>query len=314
MVKNRLYIVRCGSGSEYMKCSIIRDYAIAHPDENIYINAINSYFAQTVAEELENVQAVDTSELAPLFNQIMNEKEEWDVKYDEVYQTYKFMTRQDNFYDAYRELIGMERKNDWSEKGSKYLPHLIIPQQIEEEAKKFADEHKKFIIFQRSGGINPVTPPQERMNILQQGEHGLKRSYPVNFSEKVVEGLQARGYEVLQYCLPEEVHIKGCMYLQQEQNQLLYSALAKYASGIVCIDSSLMHLTIYDCKHMTVMWAQSASGLNDCRGFGYEKADNLFAHNYRPLSVYFAGIPDSPVVNMATPNEVLASVDNWKKK
>lgn len=309
---NYLILVNHGSGAEFMQCSLIRDFAKEHPEDKVYISAINRYFADMLAEEVENVESIDRGEIAPLFNQIMNEKDEWFVYQPEVYQTYKFMTRQDNFYDCYRELLGMERKNDWSEKGSKYLPYLKIPESLEQEAKKFAEEHKKFVIFQRQGGINPVTPPNERINIVQQGEHGLKRAYPINYSEKVVEGLQARGYEVIQYCLPEEPHIKGTIYMQQEQNQLIYTALAKYASGIVCIDSSLMHLTIKDCKHMTVMWAQSASDKNNCCGFGYEKADNLFAHNYKPLSVYFTGIPDSPVVNMATPNEVLASVDNWE--
>lgn len=308
-----LILVNHGSGAEFMQVSLIREFAQEHKDDRIYISAINRYFADMLAEELDNVESIDRNELNPLFTQIMAERDKWVVYQPEVYQTYKFMTRQDNFFDCYRELLGMERKNDWSEKGSKYLPYLKIPDPIENEAKKFAAEHKKFVIFQRQGGINPVTPPQERMKIVQQGEHGLKRAYPVNFSEKVVEGLIARGYEVLQYCLPEEIHIKGTTYMQMEQNQLFYSALAKYAAGIVCIDSSLMHLTIKDCKNMVVLWAQSASGENDCRGFGYEKADNLFAHGYKPLSVYFVGAPDSPVVNMATPNEVLAAVDKWKK-
>lgn len=311
---NYLILVNHGSGAEFMQCSLIRDFANEHRDDRVYVSAANRYFADILAEEVENVESIDRSEIAPLFNQIMIEKDQWMVYQPEVYQTYKFMTRQDNFYDCYRELLGMKRKNDWSEKGSKYMPYLKIPQTFEDEARKFAEEHKNFVIFQRQGGINPITNPQERIKTVQMGEHGLKRAYPITYSEKLVEGLIERGYEVLQYCLPEEPHIKGTVYMQQEQNQLLYSALAKYASGIVTIDSSLMHLTIKDCKHMTVMWAQSASDKDSCCGFGYEKADNLFAHGYRPLSVYFTGIPDSPVVNMATPEEVLTSVDRWNKK
>lgn len=310
---NYLFLVSHGSGAQLMQISIIRDFALAHPKDTIYISAINRYFADVLADEVDNIVSIDRAELAPLFNQIMTEKGNWNVMQPDVYATYKFMTRQDNYYDAYRQLIGMERLNDWSEKGSKYTPYVAIPPQFEEEAKKFAAKHPNFVIFQRQGGINPIIQQPERIRAVQQGEHGLKRAYPINFSEKVVDGLVKEGYEVLQYCLPEEPHVKGTIFMQQEQNQILYAALAKYAKGIVCIDSSLMHLAIGNCKNMTVLWAQSASGDDDCRGFGYEKADNLFAHNYKPLSVYFAGVPDSPVVNMATPNEVLASVKKWNK-
>jgi ADP-heptose:LPS heptosyltransferase len=46
--------------------------------------------------------------------------------------------------------------------------------------------------------------------------------------------------------------------------------LAKYADGVVTIDSSLMHLAIANCKKMVVVWGQTS-----VKSFGYRKAINI---------------------------------------
>lgn len=311
---NYLIMVDHGSGAEFMQVSVVRDFATEHKDDKVYISAVNKYFADMLAIELDNVESIDRNQIYPLFTSIMQEKKKWKVFQPDVYKKDTFFLREDNYYDAYRESLGMKRLNDWSKDGSEYTPYLnVVADNIRKEAMDFARQHPKMVIFQRQGGINPVTPPQERMRIVQQGENGLKRAYPIKGSEKIVEGLQKRGYEVLQYVLPEEPHIKGTIYTQQEQSQLMYYELSKYAAAVVTIDSSLMHLSIHNCPNVIVMWAQSASGDNDCRGFGYKKAHNLFAHNYRPVSPYFNGMPDSPVIDYVTPDEVLAEFDKMMK-
>lgn len=311
---NYLIIVDHGSGAEFMQVSVIRDFAAEHKDGKVYVSASNKYFADMLAAEAENVESIDKSELYPLFTTIMTDKKSWKVLQPDVYRTDRFFLREDNYYDCYRELLGMKRRNDWSKDGSEYTPYLnVIPDAVRRNAFEFSKQHPKFVLFQRQGGINPVCPPQERMKIVQAGEHGLKRAYPLKDSEKVVDGLKARGYEVLQYCLPEEPHVKGTLYMNQEQIQLFYYELAKYAAAAVCIDSSLMHLAVHNSQHMIVIWAQSASGDNDCRGFGYKKAHNLFAHNYRPVSPYFNGLPDSPAVDYVSPEEILGEFDSIMK-
>lgn len=308
---NALYIIEHGSGAEFMQVAVIaRELAVKY--EKLYVSAINRYFADMLAVELDNVESIDRAELAPLFTTIMNDKSNWIVFNNDVYKTYKFFSRQDNFYDGYRELVGLERKNNWSEKGSDELPELLVPDNIKEEAKKFSVEHPNFVMVQFAGGINPVTPPPERLKILQQPEVGLKRKYPVKDAEKVVELLVKEGYEVLQYCLPEEVHIKGTFYMQEEQNQLLYHELSRYCKGVVCIDSSLMHLSIAHCPKMVVLWGQSASGKNNVEGFGYSKAINLTAKNYTPISPYFNGIPDSPYIDWVKPEDVIKAFKKEK--
>ena len=302
---NYLFIVNHGSGAEFMQCSIIRDFAKEHTTDKIYISAINKYFADMVEMELDNVHSIDRNTIGPLFTQIMNDKDNWTVYQPEVYQQPSFFLRNDNYYDCYRELIGLERKNDWSEAGSDYTPSLAIPADIEQAAADFNKQHPNFILFQRKGGINPVSPPQERQNIARQPETGLIRSWPMKESTKFVKSLIDKGYEVLQYKLPEEDPVPHCIFFERENNQLFYAALAKYAKAVVTIDSSLMHLTIKNSPKTIVIWAQSASGKNDCRGFGYSKAVNLFAKNYKPMAPYFNGVADTPVVECVTADEVL---------
>lgn len=302
---NYLFIVNHGSGAEFMQCSIIRDFAVEHKDDKIYVSAVNKYFADMVEAECANAKSIDRNTMMPLFTQIMQNKSDWTVYQPEVYQQPRFFLREDNYFDTYREIIGMKRLNDWNENGSAYTPSLVVPPQMAEAAKEFAHDAKKFIIFQRKGGINPVANHQERMRVANQPEVGLIRSWPMKDCVEFVSKAKKLGYEVLQYKLPEEQPVEGCIYFNQENNQLFYQELAKYAAAVVTIDSSLMHLAAKNAKKLIVLWAQSASDENDCRGFGYQKATNLFAKNYKPISPYFNGIPDSPIIEMATADEVI---------
>lgn len=302
---NYLFMVNHGSGAEFMQCSIIRDFAQLHKDDKIYVSAVNKYFADMLELELDNCKSIDRNSIVPLFTQIMQNKDNWTVYQPEVYQQAKFFLRQDNYYDTYRELIGMERKNDWTEKGSDYNPMLFIPQNIKDAAKQFAEQHKNFILFQRRGGINPVSPQAERVKLVNQPESGLLRSWSMKESIKFVELAKKAGYEIVQYKLPEEEGVNGCLFFERENIQLFYVELAKYAAAVVTIDSSLMHLSAMNAKKLIVIWGQSASGENDCRGFGYSKAINLFAQDYKPISPYFNGVPDTPIIEMATAEQVM---------
>lgn len=310
---NYLFLVSHGSGSEFMQCSIVRDFAKEHSNDKIYISAINKYFADMVEAECDNVKSIDRNTIQPLFTQIMQDKNNWTVYNPEVYQQPKFFLRLDNFYDTYRELIGMKRMRDWSSAGSKYNPTLFVPSDFENAAKQFSEAHPKFILFQRKGGINPVCSREERIRAANSPEVGLIRSWPMKESIKFVAEANKLGYEVVQYKLPEEEGVEGAIFFSQENNQLFYIALAKYAAAVVTIDSSLMHLAIANSPRTIVIWGQSASDKDDCRGFGYEKAINLFAKNYKPISPYFNGMPDTPVIEMATAEDVVAQLTKKEK-
>lgn len=305
-----LFLVNHGSGAEFMQVSLIREFAKQHNNDKVYISAVNKYFADSLAVELDNVESIDRGELYPLFTTIMQNKKAWTIFQPEVYQSPSFFLREDNFYDTYRELIGMKRLKNWDKNGTDTIPYIsFVPDFIKKDAEEFVKEHPNFILFQRQGGINPVLSPQERKESIQKGENGLKRSYPIPDSEKLVEALVNKGYEVLQYCLPEEPHIKSTLYLQNEANQLFYYELTKFCKGVITIDSSLLHLSIKNAPWVICLWAQSACGDKDCRGFGYKKAHNLFCHDYKPVSPYFNGMPDTPVIDYPSVDEIMEEVE-----
>ena len=312
---NCLIVISHGSGCEMMSVSLIRELVKTNKYSSIYVTAVNKYFADCLRNEFPDVvYSIDRNELPTIFTTIMMDKDNWEVFNNEVYGTSDFTLRKDNFYDSLRALWKMDRKNDWDNNGSSYEPYLQIPEYFENSAKDFSQQHPKFIMFQRAGGINPVANHEERMRAANSPEQGLKRSYPIDKSEKLVELLVKDGYEVLQYALPEEPHIKGTIYLNQEQNQLLYHALAKYSKGVICIDSSLMHLTIKDAPKQVVIALQSMSGKDDFRGLYYKKSKKVYDKNYKPTAPYFNGIPESTVINYPDPKEVYEAFVEKKSK
>lgn len=304
--ENALLTISHGSGAQFMAISVIgRELAAEY--KQLYIVSHNKYFADMLALELPNVKSISYQELGPLYTSIMMNKGKWDVFNDWPYNVGSFVLREDNFYDTYRELVGLKRKNDWDETGSDTVPYLnTLPQDLITAAEDFNKQHPNFVLVQFAGGINPTTPVEQRKQSIMQPEQGLKRKYPLDKAEKLVEGLVAKGYEVVQYCLPEEPHVKGCIYLQQEQSQLFYYAISKYCKFVVCIDSSLMHLTIAQAPKVFAIWGQTQP-----IGFGYKKAINIIPDNYIPISPYFTGIPDTPYLDYPEPEVILERVENY---
>lgn len=259
--------VNHGSGREFIQIAVI-GRELAKMYEKVYITAFNKYFAEALAAELPNVVVIDGAEINAFWHKHWCERNEIDIFSEDPYSMNNFSMRRLNIYSAWAMLFELPSDVE------RTLPVLKVSSNIEEGVKDFAGKHKKFIIFQRAGGQNPVGARRnENGHICQPyntNEIGLKRSYPLDKAEKLVQLFRGAGYEVLQYCLENEPHVKGAIYFNTEQNQLFYMELAKYADGVVTIDSSLMHLTIANCKKMVVVWGQTS-----VKSFGYRKAINI---------------------------------------
>lgn len=259
--------VNHGSGREFIQIAVIGRY-LAKRYEKVFITAFNKYFAEALAAELDNVVVIDGAEVNAFWHKHWKDRNEIDIFSEDPYGMNDFSMRRLNIYSAWAMLYELPSDVE------RTLPVLKVPSAIEEGVKNFAAEHNKFIIFQRAGGQNPVGARRDESGHICQpyntNEIGLKRSYPLDKSEKLVLIFKNAGYEVLQYCLENEPHVKGAIYFNTEQNQLFYMELAKYADGIVTIDSSLMHLTIANCKKMVAIWGQTS-----VKSFGYRKAVNI---------------------------------------
>lgn len=295
-----------GSGAEFMSISFAR--TLADKYDEIYISSVNKYFADALSNENSKFISIGMNELPSLFHTIMRSKDEWTVLNNEVYAESSFILRTDNYYASLARKWNVEAP-DFNDQGTVYTPYLIVPEQLKEAAKQFAQQHKKFILFQRQGGINPVIPHNERLANVNRPEQGLKRAYPTDKSEQLVSLLNKDGYEVVQYCLPEEPHVKGTIFLNVEQNQLFYHELSKYAKGVITIDSSLLHLSVHNNDNVVVIWNQTQTDKDKCIGFGYQKCRNLFSRTDNDTP-YFNGIPASPYIEYVDPETVYRTFKN----
>lgn len=302
MVKRAFLNVTRGSGREFMTCAVIARELAAKYDV-LYLSAFNKYFADALADELDNVKVIDQAEIASFWNTHWGKVDDNFIA--DPYNLSDFSLRRMNFYDAYRYVTGLEVKNDWTVDGTTTLPQLQVPMAMRNAAVEFAKQHKKFVIVQFHGGQNPIGVPRDNNGNITQpynyNEVGLHRHYPMDKAEEVCRLLKEDGYEVLQYTLNNEPHCKDALYLQRENNQLWWHALSEFADGIITIDSSLQHLGIAKCKKMTVIWVQTLPV-----NFGYQKAVNIVTNKYDDIGgPSMAGVPLNPEVNYPDPKYVV---------
>ena len=301
-MKRAFLNVTRGSGREFMTCAVIARELAAKYD-TLYVAAFNKYFAEALADELDNVKVIDQAELASFWNTHYGKVQDNFIA--EPYNLSDFSMRRLHFYDAYRRVVGLGEKADWNENGCTTLPELQVPMQMRNAAIEFSKQHKKFVIVQFHGGQNPIGAKRdEKGNIVQPynyNEVGLHRHYPIEKANEVCRLLKEDGYEVLQYTLNNEPHCQDALCLQRENNQLWWHALSEFADGIITIDSSLMHLGIKKCKKMAVIWVQT-SPVN----FGYQKAVNIVTNNAEDFGgPSMTGIPLNPEVSYPDPEYVV---------
>ena len=111
-----------------------------------------------------------------------------------------------------------------------------------------------------------------------------------------------KGYEVLHYSLPNEPRLQNAIYMQTVMPQLFYHELAKYAEGIITIDSSLMHLAVKHCKKMIVIWVHTSP-----ISFGYSKDKVINLRNVTDDKIGGPSmnmIPLTPIVDYPSPSEI----------
>ena len=267
-----------------------------------YINELSVFFAN-----YPKITLCSYDQLPALSAAIMANPDEYDIYKHNIYDDGLFMKKKASFYNTARKLVNLPTKAaDENEDGQMTVPVFeVVPNDVATNAANFSKEHKKFVMFCRQGGLSNLPGPDGRRT--PGVEHGLLRAYPINKSEELVRMLNEEGYEVLQVCLPEEPHIGGCIYLNNEMPMTFYAELAKYADAVITIDSSLMHFTINNCKRMVAIWLQT-----NPNGFGYKKAINLKPKSYSPVALLLSGVQDSPICEPASPNEILEAMKKRK--
>lgn len=296
-----LYFIEGGQGRQL--CQAIIADELTEKYDDVYVVSHYSWWTEMLAAKNAKLHSVTYDMLSPVFATIMADTKNWDVFKANPYNDNDFILRRAGLFDTCRKLCGLKQKNDVTPNGQTTMPYITVPENIQALAKDFAEKNKKFVMFCRQGGLSVLKNGDNTRQVPM--EHGLLRAYPIDKSEKVVEALTKKGYTVLQVALPEEPHVKGAIYLEQEQSMMFYAEISKYAECVITIDSCLMHATINNCKKMIAIWAET-----DPVGFGYAKAKNLLPHNYHPVAPLLAGIPDTPIIDYVEPDEIISAFDD----
>ena len=299
MKENAFINVTRGSGREYVTVAVIvRELASKY--KKVYCAAFNYEFVDALSKELNNVVPIKENEIGTFFNTHWTELyNNLDIFSEEPYNLGDFGMRRIGFIDAYRYVTGLEASKQSSEPSSVY-PYIKPTTEIINAAVDFSKAHKKFILVQFHGGQNPAGMQPNQQYIYE--ENGLKRHYPLEMANELVTKLKADGYEVLHYTLPNEPHLKDAIYMQNIMPQLFYQEVAKYAEGVVTIDSSLMHLTSSTAKKMVVIWVQTSP-----LSFGYKKDGIVNLRKVEDKDIggpSMGAVPLNPVVIYPTVSEV----------
>lgn len=307
MAKTAVYTVMGGLGRQLMQAQIALELTEKYDKVLVfahYVNELSVFFSGH-----PKVTLLTYDQLGAMSATIMANPDDYDIFRYNIYDDGEFSKKRASFYNVARKLVGLkEKKEDNSEDGQATMPTFLMNTMDNiNNAAEFAKQHPRFVLFCRQGGLSNIPGPDGRRQPGQ--EHGLLRAYPIDKSEKLVELLNQKGYEVLQVCLPEEPHIKGAIYMNNEMPMTFYTELAKYAEAVITIDSSLMHFTIANCKKMVAIWLQT-----NVNGFGYVKAINLQPVDYTPIALLMSGIQDSPICEPVSPEDVLDALEGRTEK
>ena len=302
MAKTAVYTVMGGLGRQLMQAQIALELTEKYDKVLVfahYVNELSVFFSGH-----PKVTLLTYDQLGAMSATIMANPDDYDIFRYNIYDDGEFSKKRASFYNVARKLCGLkEKKEDNNADGQATMPTFLMNTMDNiNNAAEFAKQHPRFVMFCRQGGLSNLPGPDGRRQPGQ--EHELLRSCPIDKSERLVELLNQKGYEVLQVCLPEEPHIKDAIYMNQEMPMTFYTELAKYAEAVITIDSSLMHFTIANCKKMLSIWRET-----NVNGFGYVKAINLKPVDYTPVALLLSGIQDSPICEPVSPEEVLDAIE-----
>jgi hypothetical protein len=156
------------------------------------------------------------------------------------------------------------------------LPQIFLNDELKEIVANFKKEiGTKYFLTQFSGGqpalgFNPQM--QYELNMLR-----VQRNYPVQMATILVNKLKKHfpDYKFIDFTLPNEPSVYGTERIQMPY--LCYIELIKDAKEVICIDSSLGHLSASCCKKAYILWNTLAEATP--QKYGWDIHNNISAPN-----------------------------------
>ncbi len=232
-----------------------------------------------------------------------------------LYDMSDFIFKRLNYSQAWAQLLGYEWED--TEKGTKvksilnpYPKYPALKGMVDNVLKAIKDnKFEDFIIIQFTGGQSPLVQvpngdwskvPYDYMN------EPLKRHYPIDKVTEFCKLYHDKHPEtaIVNFGLPNEPCPDLPYVVKTVMPYLGWYELAKTAKEIVCIDSSLQHLTAGLVK-TTVIWAHSKP-----ENFGYSFNKNIEQSCRTEDLLYFSALgPSGAKVNYIEPEELLKAVE-----
>ncbi|MHA1304776.1 MAG: glycosyltransferase family 9 protein [Candidatus Heimdallarchaeaceae archaeon] len=171
-----------------------------------------------------------------------------------------------------------------------------LPNDLLKETEKIKNDiNGDYLIIQFTGGQSPINPQDKYIEVL-------KRNYP--YPQELIDKLSEiySSTTILNFSLPNENNYQKTIRL--EAPYLYYVDLLKEAKAVICIDSSLQHISKVANKQAIVLWGETRP-----KHFGWKKHINLAKPVFNSAP-YFKPLGQSPaIVEFAKPDEVINKLD-----
>lgn len=217
----------------------------------------------------------------------------------EPYSDNYFIKKQCHLFNAWERIWDLQSiisPADLSDRKPSVEVGLMFPD-IVKSAQGYAKKNPKFVIMQFNGGQSPVGQLQQNYNPKNEA---LKRNYP--YAQELVNLFHSKypDTKIIHFGMENEPKLDNTE--RPVHPYLYYRELAKYARGIICIDSCLQHFATGVNNNVVVIWGETRP-----EHFGYQCNKNICARNVKNMQPYFKPLGMSPaVVEFPTPQEVMS--------
>ena len=297
-MKKCLISVEGGLGKNVMLTAILREVKEKRGYDEMYV--ISPY--HDVFKCCDAVTDAFQPGLGALYQELVLDPD-CDVLWKEPYSNQRFIKKQCHLLEAWAEEFGIELDRP----GDEYVPNLVkleneFPIIADLAMQKVTEWQNNYCLVQFNGGQSPLSPQKDQQgNIIpyHSTQEAIKRNY---FKGQEIVGLlkaKWKGATIVCYALPNEPPLPGTVRV--EIPYLTYHILARFAKEVICIDSSLQHLSAGVKENTTVIWGETRP-----EHFGYKWHRNVCAKNVLNSQPYFKPLGVSPsLVKMPDPKEVV---------
>jgi hypothetical protein len=226
------------------------------------------------------------------------------------YDHQSFIKKEKHLLGVWGELCGLQIKDPMNLKTEIYMDEnekFTVDKVVNEIRESTKD---KFIMIQLNGGQSPHNFEQNHGTEFSFFNEGSKRHYPFDYYVTLIKNLKESfpehtiiRYGLINEPIPYEVG-KMVATMQPAVHYKNYYWLAQYADHVICIDSSLQHMTA-GIKKSVVIWGDTRP-----EHFGYSIHRNLIEKNDDTMSYCRPFGESNQKVIFPSPEKVLYALND----